>query len=381
VWGIEEPVTMDNNLLDVIYSVVGDRNLWTKSLVAVADYLHADGGMLIHCPSPSSKQPATQLLARLPEEPAAIFQKHYVWNPWTYALAKVPFGKAASTNSLVDASIIRKTAFYADVLAPWDHADTLNITHKGLAIGESIGGISFCLSHRDADEADHRVRLLDELSPHLCRAFDASLLLGTNAGRQQISMALDLLPNAALLLNRNGKITQTNAAAEHLMRQSDGISFDRKGNLQVVSSSPSERQALTVALKNAIEVGDGSNLHPSHPVRISRISGGPPLLVLAIPLPKPSFAFSELIEPARAIIIIVDPSAKSRVKAASYGLTPAEAKVALLLAEGVDGAQLASVLGVSPNTVKSQLRRCFEKTDTHSQSALARLVNLFPPDT
>jgi DNA-binding CsgD family transcriptional regulator len=382
--GREELVAMDNKLLDIIYSVVGDSSRWKISLIAVADYLRADGGMLIHCPPPSSNQPATQLLARLSEEPAAIFQKHYVWNPWTYALAKVPFGKAASANSLVDPSIIRKTAFYADVLAPWDHADTLNITHKALAIGESIGGISFCLSHRDAGEAEYRVRLLDELSPHLCRAFEASLLLEARAGLQQSSAVLDLIPNAAFLLDRTGKVTRANAAAENLMRRSDGIAFDRKGNLQVISAFPSERRAMANALKCALGTAGGLSLHSSPLVRISRPSGKTPLLVLAVPLPKQSFEFSELVAPARAIVIIVDPATESRVKStslqAAYGLTPAEAKLALLLADGVEGTRLAISLGVSSNTVKTQLRRCFDKTGTNSQSSLARLVRMLPPD-
>jgi hypothetical protein len=134
---------MEARLLDLIYGAVADPSRWPDVLIGVSDHIGADGGMLIHCPPPTSGRPAAQILARLAEEPAEIFRKHYVWNPWTFAIAQVPFGKAASANSLIEPGSIKKTAFYADVLAPWDHADTLNITHKALAADGSTGGFGF----------------------------------------------------------------------------------------------------------------------------------------------------------------------------------------------------------------------------------------------
>jgi DNA-binding CsgD family transcriptional regulator len=81
--------------------------------------------------------------------------------------------------------------------------------------------------------------------------------------------------------------------------------------------------------------------------------------------------------------VIVDPSARSRATASSlqaaYGLTAAEARVALLLASGIAGAQMPAMLGVTNATVKTHLRRCFEKTGAHSQAELSRLFTMFPP--
>jgi DNA-binding CsgD family transcriptional regulator len=60
-------------------------------------------------------------------------------------------------------------------------------------------------------------------------------------------------------------------------------------------------------------------------------------------------------------------------------LTAAEARVALRLASGVTGAQMPGLLGVTSATVKTQLKRCFEKTGAHSQAELSRLFAMFPP--
>jgi DNA-binding CsgD family transcriptional regulator len=57
-----------------------------------------------------------------------------------------------------------------------------------------------------------------------------------------------------------------------------------------------------------------------------------------------------------------------------YGLTPAEARVARLLASGRSVAAIARELRVSPNTVRTQLKATFAKTDTCQQSELAALI-------
>lgn len=373
---------MEAELLDLIYGAIADPDRWPDVLIGVSDHLGALGGMMVHVPSPSSRKPPVQILARLPEEPHALFRERHLWNPWTVAVAKVPFGKAVSANSLIEPGTIEKTEFYADVVAPWDHADILNLPHKSLAGDGGTGGVGFCLSARGTEFVMERVQKLQQLAPHLGRALDASLLLaGHGGGRQQLSVVLDLMPNAALLLDGRGTITQTNTAADELLRQSDGIAAD--AGLQLTCSLPDERQSLALSLKDALAVAAGSGVALSAPVRISRRSGAAPLLVMPVPLPRPSFAFWELVASARLLVVIVDPAARSRATAtaiqAAFGLTGAETRLALLLASGVAGAQMPAMLGVTPATIKTHLRHCFEKTGTHSQVELSRLFAMFPP--
>jgi DNA-binding CsgD family transcriptional regulator len=41
---------------------------------------------------------------------------------------------------------------------------------------------------------------------------------------------------------------------------------------------------------------------------------------------------------------------------------------------------MPEIFGVTAATIKTQLKRCFEKTGVHSQAELSRLITLFPPD-
>jgi len=60
-----------------------------------------------------------------------------------------------------------------------------------------------------------------------------------------------------------------------------------------------------------------------------------------------------------------------------HGLTPREAEIALLLAEGASDKSVGDRLGISPNTVRKHAEHIFPKLGIHARKALAlRLVRL-----
>lgn len=68
------------------------------------------------------------------------------------------------------------------------------------------------------------------------------------------------------------------------------------------------------------------------------------------------------------------------LSASTFGLSPAQVRLAGQLAAGQDLGGAAACLGVSVNTARTQLRRMFQKTATHNQAGLvSRLLNLQPP--
>ena len=57
-----------------------------------------------------------------------------------------------------------------------------------------------------------------------------------------------------------------------------------------------------------------------------------------------------------------------------FGLTPAEARLALELAHGASPRDAANRLGVTWNTTRTQLKAVLAKTGTNRQAALVRLL-------
>ena len=81
---------------------------------------------------------------------------------------------------------------------------------------------------------------------------------------------------------------------------------------------------------------------------------------------------------ACAVIFGADPEGShvgtTTVLETLYGLTRAEAELVRLVAEGHSLDEVASERGVTMNTVRSQLKQVFAKTDTNRQGQLMRLV-------
>jgi len=371
------------SLLNDIYGAVADPTRWPHALISVCDHIDGIGGMLVYNAPPGGKN--LIVLGRLNPDYTAVFHKHYVWNPWTVAVKDEPFDTAIISGSLVERRIIRKTGFYADVLAPQQIEDMIVISHRGMARDGGVGGFGFSLSARGADRAEQARRRLQRLTPHLCRALDATLQLGPLVdGSRQLVRVLQLMPSAALLLDSRQHIVHANPAAEALLRDRDGLTCSSNGGLQLSAVLPDERAALTRTLVQALRVADGSGDALGEPLRLTRLSGAAPLLVVPVPLPPPAFSLWELSDTARLLVLIIDPNARNLAAATAlqsgFGLTSAEARVATLIGSGLSGPQAAQVLGVSPATVKTHLGRCFEKLGVRSQVELARMLSALPPD-
>lgn len=121
---------------------------------------------------------------------------------------------------------------------------------------------------------------------------------------------------------------------------------------------------------------------------------GVPVGTMSIPHPRDGRLFTILVASVRsrdidrfggrgmrnvaAMLVIHDPARPMEIPVEwimdAYGLTLAEARVALCAASGATIPEAAHRLNVSPNTIKTHLRRIFAKTGTSRQSELARLM-------
>ena len=81
---------------------------------------------------------------------------------------------------------------------------------------------------------------------------------------------------------------------------------------------------------------------------------------------------------AAAMVFVLDPAISTMMPPEwvmdAYGLTLAEARVALHVASGRSVADVGAQLKISPNTVKTHLRRVFAETGVHRQAELASII-------
>jgi DNA-binding CsgD family transcriptional regulator len=168
-----------------------------------------------------------------------------------------------------------------------------------------------------------------------------------------------------------------NRAARALLDTRDGLRL-RAGAL---SASDAEAERALRALiascagDGSTPTGCGGNIAlPRGPSRL-------PLNVLVTPIrPETAMAAMPWTFPQRAVAIVLvsDPETEIQARVESlrerFGLTPAEATLALEIAKG-DGRQAtADRLGITLGTARSHLSKIFDKTGVTRQAELVRLL-------
>jgi DNA-binding CsgD family transcriptional regulator len=142
------------------------------------------------------------------------------------------------------------------------------------------------------------------------------------------------------------------------------------------------RRTLPCGLAEALDraLGSGGAVATADGCLIGRRNDAlRPLHVLACPLECSTGFLTRVEGCARAVVLVLDPefspeSGVEHLLARLYSLTRAEAKVALQVIAGNRPATIADDFHVNIETVKTQLKAVFQKTDTTGQSELVRTL-------
>jgi DNA-binding CsgD family transcriptional regulator len=216
------------------------------------------------------------------------------------------------------------------------------------------------------------LELLRFLGPHLQRAFRLHLQLSELRARtESLEQAVDMLATGIIFLAGDGRIIHMNQAASKILAENDGL-MAVQGRLLAESSAESSRLENLLLQASPTSLGTGTG--PAGGVTISR-RVRPPLQVLITPVRNLNLDASC---PVIAIAFVSDPAQRIRPAAdilrALFGLTPAECRVALLLGDGHTPPGISELIGVSTNTLKTQLASIYRKTGTSRQAQLVRTL-------
>lgn len=212
----------------------------------------------------------------------------------------------------------------------------------------------------------------------LLRHFKQAMILHSHIGRVEsvsklYAETVNRLMVGAIIVDENGKILQSNHAAEEILESSDGIR--RVGGNLEARYLPENRQ-LQRMIKAAVSLSVQSEPSISEAMSVTRPSGKCSLGVVVRSIPVNEWAESG--RRAAAAIFIRDPEAGSRapyeVVRQLFNLTPSETALAMELVNGLSLDEAAEKLGVKRNTARAHLRAIFSKTGVTRQSELVRML-------
>lgn len=270
-----------------------------------------------------------------------------------------------------DKNYLARDAFHNEFLF---QNDIYHVTGYRTTSTTSVSSAIGFLRGRDQKPMDAvEMAWLKRLEPHFetaSRLHREMMRLKMSANMQE--QALDTLDYPILLVYERGFVAFLNRAAEQWLSSNGAIGI----KFQCLTGTDAQHQEclerlLRGALKNRV----------SGVKAIQRANGGKPDQMMVLPL-NPLSQLGRIWERPIALIVVADPNAKTPLTAERlqvlFGLTAAEARVALGIAEGKTLDEIANEGNVSINTTRTQLKQALDKTGSRRQAELVKTVNTLP---
>lgn len=362
-------------LIERLYATVADPKGWQ----VLADEL---GRALEACPP-------KLIIHRFPIDPpiglavGATSGFEDAWAPhlhaftqWNAASGALPPGAVVRLESIVPPSRLRMAAFYRKWMHPQGLRWGLQLTLARDDDGETL--LCFFRGWRDSAFSDEAIDHLSGLVPHLQRiAGIRRQLEDAEVQRLAALAALDRARLAVILLDARARILAINRAGTRLLHRSDGLVRQRDGLSAV---HPDETRRLHKAISLAASSARSGESGPERFLTLSRPSGTQPLFAVV----KPLNLGSGLLHATRSSVAVFVSDSEAVVGIPpealriAFDVTPAEARVASLLIQGVAPSRIADALQLSKHTVRNEIKSMFLKTGTNRQAELIRLLLSFP---
>jgi DNA-binding CsgD family transcriptional regulator len=366
------------HLIELVYAAPGAMEGWQQFLSALCKTVDGTAASFIsHDLSASTGNVAVAVGA----DAAALesYTRHWIHeDPWAYSpkARSLSPGSVVVGSALIPRAALKRTAFYNEFSRHIDVGQSI------VSVVESdsrrLSGFSINGSDRREEFGRTEVGLLRELMPHLQQALTLHRrLVSAENALQSRDRALHALCHAAALTDGHGLIRQVNAEGEAILNARDGLYLDR-GRLRAAHANDTAQLRRLIGAAALTQGGGG--LSSGGRLLLGRPSGRRPLRVLVALAPglPDGFRTGE----SCAIVFVIDPDRRRLPSEGElrdlFGLTRAESRLVLALANGLTLAQTARSLQQSPATLRSYLKVVFNKTDTHRQSDLIQLVREWP---
>jgi DNA-binding CsgD family transcriptional regulator/PAS domain-containing protein len=283
----------------------------------------------------------------------------------------------------LEEQLVATHPLYQEFLIPYDrrYSSACNLVDTAEATvvfsvlsGEAEGPLS-----RDARE------FLERLKPHLQRACRIGMRTFVYSSQALVGhLLVDRLRQPVFLMTATGDIIHVNAAARELLGSTQLVQVEQ-GKLHLPAPHLDVLMQRCRDLEQAAKTvgpGDADAFIDASQFRSLRIVDGA----------ESAYAFYTMLSPQRemgafglrpiVMLLFYHPQSAPAIDAsllyAVFGLTPAESRIATMLAEGMSLKEIAVAQGTQHDTVRKQLRSIYQKTATNRQPELVRLLLHLP---
>jgi DNA-binding CsgD family transcriptional regulator/PAS domain-containing protein len=365
------PSTAFGKTVTSIIDAVLDDRLATTALKAVADYVGAAGAAYLIVNKLTRQVSSVVWWGCLSATRQEYFARYSQIDPFREFQINAPCGTFIRLSECLPQSVLRRDEWYNDFVLGGGVCDVLAIKLYESGLHMAILGLHQAVG--DNHPVPRDVEALQSLIPALTSAGRLHVELIDRGIRSAISGGCLGYPVAGVIFtDKDGRIIETNQAAERILRRGDGLTI-RKG--QICARRNFETAKLAELIVHAT-AATGS--HPSAGcLLICRDSGRPAYIVRVTPVNDGLSSYG-----APTAMVLVSAPDEDRVSeselAELYGLTPAEGRLAIAVVFGKRLNELAGEFGVQLTTLRTQISSILKKCGVQRQSDLVRLITNIP---
>ena len=365
---------IDNTWNELIYAAAEDPSRWNDFLHAFSEKMEAGQAVLS---VRHEDHPPASIAAYVGGTFEDLVEYQTKWahlDPWTKDLSMQHFTRGAIrlSHEICPNEDLEQMDFYQQYLSPrgWHYGAGLVIYSQPA----QAGLLSFSRHKSKGPVREEECDFLRSITPALERA----VRIQGNASRMQSELDIyrahaDAFAFAFALLNERGKVILANRRANEIFANGKALGL-RDGVLHAWDS-----EAQGALLKAVADLGKPIGQPHAEVTQISlrRSDGMPPLIVIISAAQTKATARIGEVEPTVCLHLVEPPLEKvadSSIAEKMFNFTPAETRLASLLASGATLESAARELFVSKNTLRTHLQRLMSKTGCSRQAELALLL-------
>lgn len=225
------------------------------------------------------------------------------------------------------------------------------------------------------------LEFMNKLLPHMCRVSRLSIQNFIYSTQALVGHTLvNKLRQPVILASVHGEVMHVNEAAKRMFEATDLIRIER-GNLQMPSKYKEAFLDECEAMEIEIRKGTLNETSAFKTMQITTSNNDKTLYAFYTMLPPQRVMRAYGLRPL-VMLFFYHPESAPKVDAsilsAAFSLTPAECRIAILLAEGLSQKEISNKLNIKHDTVRKQLQSIYHKTSTNQQSELIRLMLHLP---
>jgi DNA-binding CsgD family transcriptional regulator len=346
--------------VDDVYEAAVIPERWIGVLDQLARLAEAEGTLLFAAAPGEPRWICSDQIR--PQMQAWVDSPYYTDNPRGQHLVPTREGRFLTDLDAFTVEQLDQDPFYTEFLRP---------RGLGWCVGTSIHApsgdtlvFSIEKAHGKGPVPPEVAARLDPLRPHLARAALLSARFGLERARATVE-ALNLIGLPAVVLAHQGRVL---AANQELLAYAPDIRITAGDRVEFASPSA---QALFIRAcgDRPHRMGAGGS------VPVPRSLTRPAFVAHVVPMRgrgREIFSGAELLLYLTPVMQQAGPPPE--ILQALFDLSPAEARVAAMIASGHSVKAIAAQLAVQPNTIRVQLKAVFSKTGTGRQPELVSLL-------